>query len=144
MRWKGLLLLLCAVALLDRTIPVRADDGDGDDVIADDVTEEPSEDQDTEVAVSDGEEDAKEEDEDGLAALTRVDEDAVEVDSSATASEKPAGKKGKYYNYDDFLSNLDTYDSNYDWNEQNDGSFWQLELESSGRSGDSGWRHRNS
>uniref|UniRef100_A0A1Q3FJ17 Putative mucin/alpha-tectorin n=2 Tax=Culex tarsalis TaxID=7177 RepID=A0A1Q3FJ17_CULTA len=118
MHWKVLLLLFCAVALLDRTIPVRAD-GEDDDVIADDVTEEPSEDQDAEEVAMNGDdgEEAREGDDEDLAALARVDEDAVEVDSSATASEKPSGKKGKYYNYDDFLSNLDTYDPNYDWND---------------------------
>ncbi|XP_055535927.1 protein mesh isoform X1 [Wyeomyia smithii] len=114
MRWKFALLLLAAVAVLERTVPVYAEE---------DVAEGESEtvelsaenvEQDTQAApVSQEVNEEATESEDPDDEDTKVDEDAVEVDPASSVKTR----KGKYYNYDDFLSNLDTYDSNYDWSD---------------------------
>lgn len=115
MRWKVLLLLFCAVALLERTITVQAADG-ADDVTEEDETEEVAAsgndnvEQETESVLD---HDDEEPGDDSENEETQVNEDAVEVDSQTPG--KPEGKKGRYQNYDDFLSNLDTYDDSYNW-----------------------------
>lgn len=120
MRWKLWVVLFCAVAVLDRTIPVKAESED--DVIEDTAVESASEtvEDETEPVTQDekpaesesvngvDDDDDGEDNED-----TRVDEDAVEVDPQAAA--KAEGKKGRYLNYDYYSSNLDTYDVNYNW-----------------------------
>lgn len=124
MRWKLVVLLFCAVALLGRTIPARAEEGGDDDVTSETDVESASEnveeetesvvvpqEEKTEVvaAAADGDDAGDDDGED-----TRVDEDAVEVDPQAGAA-KAEGKKGRYLNYDYYSSNLDSYDPNYNW-----------------------------
>ncbi|XP_055617268.1 protein mesh isoform X2 [Toxorhynchites rutilus septentrionalis] len=119
MRWQLLLLLFCTVAVLERTIVVKADDADvtddGETIHSSGSGKLEDEETETETVseIEDGEATDQSESED-----TKVDEDAVEVDPNANArsdGDKPVGRRGKYYNYDDFLSNLDSFDPNYDW-----------------------------
>ncbi|XP_061508064.1 protein mesh isoform X1 [Anopheles gambiae] len=110
MRWKLLLLLFCAVSLISLSTSAAAeeheqeqDDATDDDYDAVAAENEEQTEPEEQTDPSDEPEDTDQ----------KTNEDVIDVDTDAVDEGKD--KKGRYYNYADFLSELDMSDSNYNW-----------------------------
>lgn len=119
MRWKLLLLLFCAVSLISLSTSAAAeeheqeqDDATDDDYDAVAAENEEQTEPEEQTDPSDEPEDTDQ----------KTNEDVIDVDTDAVDEGKD--KKGRYYNYADFLSELDMSDSNYNWEGKLDQFFW--------------------
>lgn len=123
MRWKWLLVITILISLT--ALSVQGNDDEEEKVVAESVSENPPETEGDDKAYDDDEEENKNDenkdpvDDPSEPVNIMKAEESTNEDSVDVGNVSQSKKKGRYYNYDDYLASaIDGSDNNYDWNSE--------------------------